>query len=710
MISHHYGRIYTLNDLRDISDITRDGVSLFSLSEAAKSIGFDAIGAKLSYEQLQHEVSLPCIIHWNQNHFVVVYKINGNNVWLADPGSQKQKISKHDFIRSWKSNEDDKEGFVLILEPTEKFYKNPPLKTSEKNIGSVNYLYSYIKPYKSSLVQLLFGLFLGSIIQLCLPFLTQAIVDKGISNNDIEFIYIILAGQLVLFLGRSSIEIIRQWILLHVGARINISIVSDFLAKMMRLPLNFFDTRVKGDWLQRVEDHSRIEDFLNTSSLRILFSIFNFFVFGLVLALYHIPIFLVFVLGSLFYFMFLLLFLDKRRILDIRRFDCGSMNRNLLIQLIDGMTEIKLNGAEKVKRLEWEEKQVELYRISVETTKIQQYQESGGLFLNELKNIVVSFMAATSVIHGEITLGMMLAIQFIIGQLNGPINESIIFIRQWQDAKLSLNRIQELHSFRDEEESDKINQGEILKKKDIQISNLSFFYSGMHSAPALRNLNFTIPTGKITALVGASGSGKTTLMKVLLKMYEQSEGSVMVGSHEIGQLGHSYWRSKCGVVMQDGFIFSRSIEDNVALGDENPNIDKVKEACRIANIQEFIEKLPMSYSTKIGFEGMGLSQGQKQRLLIARAVYKNPEFLFFDEATSALDTVNEKVIMENLNEFFVGRTVVVIAHRLSTVRNADQILVIDKGELIEQGDHASLVEARGSYFDLVRNQLELEVT
>lgn len=708
MVAEHYGKKYSLQELRRKSFLNREGVSLLGISDAAESIGFRTIGVKITLEKLESEAPLPCIVHWNQNHFVVLYKVKNNNFWIADPVGQKVKLNRDEFLKSWLSIESNGsgQGVVLLIEPTPFFYERKS-EENEFRKNSLLYLFSYFRQYRKFITQLIIGLIAGSLIQLIFPFLTQSIVDVGINTRDINFIYLILAGQLMLFFSRTTVDFIRQWILLHLSTRVNISIISDFLIKLMKLPLSFFDSKMIGDLLQRIGDHARIQQFLSSSSLTILFSFFNIFIFGIVLFVYHISIFLVFFTGSIIYLIFVLLFLKRRKELDYRRFNQQASNQSSLIQLITGMTEIKLNGAEKLKRWEWERIQAKLFKVNVDSTRLLQFQESGSLFINELKNIFITFMAATAVINGQMTLGMMLAVQYIIGQLNAPINDAINFIRKWQDAKISLERIGEIHSL-ENEEKDRPEEIHFFKDSyNLDINNLTFKYDGPESPKALNNISFSIPKGKITAIVGTSGSGKTTLMKLLLKMYKPTEGKITLGATSLDDLSSKKWREKCGVVMQDGFIFSDTIANNVALNEEYPDRKKLLEACKLANIHKHIEQLPLGYGTKIGQEGIGLSQGQKQRLLIARAVYKNPENLFFDEATSALDSNNEKVIMENLDQFFEGRTVVVIAHRLSTVKSADQIIVLEKGQLIEQGNHKELVKEKGSYFQLVKNQLEL---
>lgn len=709
MIAKYYGKSYPLHQLRRKAWLTREGVSILGISDAAESIGFRTIGVKFPFERLEQEAPLPCIVHWNQNHFVVVYAIWKGRVYVADPVGQKAAFSKDEFMKSWLSTKSNgqEQGTVLLLEPTPAFYSQEPENPTTRKKGLI-YFFGYFRAYRKFLTQLFIGLLLGSLIQLTFPFLTQSIVDVGINTRNINFIYLVLAGQLMLFFSRTTVEFIRRWILLHLSTRINISIISDFLIKLVQLPLAYFDTKMIGDLLQRINDHQRIQSFLSTSSLSIVFSLFNLIIFGLVLLFYNVSIFVVYIIASIFYFVYVVLFLKKRRELDYKRFNQLSANQNSLIQLIRGMPEIKLNGAEKLKRWEWEHIQARLFKVEISNTRLQQWQEAGSLSINEFKNILITIMAAQAVIEGNMTLGMMLAVQYIIGQLNAPINEFVGFIREWQNAQISIERISEIHKHENEEKPDNWQYTNLLTNHySLEIENLSFQYTGPNSPNVLDQVSFQIPECKVTAIVGVSGSGKTTLMKLLLKFYEPSEGDIYLGGTNLEHISSREWRKQCGVVMQDGFLFSDTIANNIALGDETIDNEKLLHAVNAANIKAHIESLPLGYNTKIGSDGIGLSQGQKQRLLIARAVYKAPKFLFFDEATSSLDANNERAIMDNLHEFFKGRTVFVIAHRLSTVKNADQIIVLEKGKIVETGTHNDLVGCKGHYFELVRNQLEL---
>ncbi len=706
IIAKHYGNTISLQQVRQLSETTREGSSLLGLSGAAEKLGFRSLGVKIDSKRLE-EAPLPCIVHWNKNHFVVLYKIQKDVFYISDPAHGLLRYNTDEFLKNWignSANKQTQEGIALLLEPMAKFF-DTDFKEDIKTFG-FSFLSRYIFKYKRFLWQLVFGLIAASLLQLVFPFLTQSIVDVGIKNQDIHFIYLILSAQLALFIGRTSIEVIRSWILLHLSTRINISLVSDFFIKLMNLPIAFFDTRMTGDILQRINDHKRIEQILTTSSLNVLFSMVNLVVFSFVLAYYSLQLFVIFLAGSFLYFLWITIFLKKRKDIDYKRFSQISQEQGKVIELINGMQEIKLHNAEKQKRWGWEFLQARLFKVSIEGLTLEQYQSVGSGFINEVKNILITVLSAKLVIDGDITLGMMLAISYIVGQLNSPIAQLINFIREVQDAKISLDRLSEIHNKEDEEPSDIDFVSEINPEESLSVSNLSFRYVGSEQM-VLQDLNLAIPANKVTAIVGVSGSGKTTLMKLLLKFYNPKEGQIKLGNYDLKNVSQKTWRQECGVVMQEGYIFNDTIANNIALGEDYVDKQKLAHAVDVANIKEFIETLPLSYNTKIGMEGVGLSTGQKQRLLIARAVYKNPNFLFFDEATSALDANNEKVIMENLNSFFKYKTVVVIAHRLSTVKHAHQIVVLDKGRIVEVGNHETLIKNKGDYYNLVKNQLEL---
>lgn len=714
IISSHYGRNYSLDTLRDLTYAGVTGVSMLGISKAAEELGFRSIGGKFTIERLAEKAPLPCIVHWDQEHFVVVYKVRKKRkgvytVFVADPGKGLLKYSREAFCEHWISTrtKGEEKGVALILEPTTLFYE----QTGEQQPGTrgkIKFLSKYFIRYKRFFWQLILGLFVGSVLLLIFPFLTQAIVDTGIANRDIGFIWLILIGQLMLLLGRSAIDIIRRRILLHISTRINVSLISDFFIKLMKLPMGFFDTKLMGDLLQRIEDHRRIDSFLTAQTLNVLFSIFSFVVFGIVLFIYSPTIFFVFLVGSAIYGVWILFFLRRRRVLDYKSFEQQGINRSKVFQLINGMQEIKLQGCEQRKRWDWEDTQADLFDVNLQVLSLQQTQEAGSIAINEVKNILITVLTATAVINGNLTLGMMLAVQYIIGQLNSPVEQMMNFIYQWQDVGISLERMNEIHE-RKNEENENRSVVALPEQADrtISLRNVVFQYEGPYSKKVLNNVTLDIPQGKITAIVGASGSGKTTLIKLLLGYYSPVEGEIVVGGEPMERFNLSWWRSQCGAVMQDGFIFSDSIARNIAVSDDEVDIERLQLAARIANIDDYITGLPLAYNTKVGQEGQGISQGQRQRLLIARAVYRNPQFIFLDEATNSLDANNEKAILENLSTFYEGKTVVVVAHRLSTVKNADQIVVLDNGEIVEQGDHATLTRKKGMYYQLVKNQLEL---
>lgn len=701
MIAKRYGKNFTLQRLREISGINREGVSLLGISEAAEKIGFRTMGSRLKIEQLA-DLELPAILHWNQNHFVVLYRIKNGIYFIADPGKALIQFTLPELKQRWLSSEEF--GIALILSPTPDLYAQEGDKSEGLNWG---YLLSYLYRYKQLVIQLFVGLGVGSLLQLIIPFLTQSIVDIGINTRNLNFIYIILIAQTMLFLGRISVDFIRSWILLHISTRINISILTDFLIKLMKLPMSFFDTKMTGDIMQRMNDQKRIESFLTGPTLSIIFSLFNLVIFTGVLAYYNVNIFFIFLVSSVLYSLWVMAFLKKRRELDFKRFDISSKNQSSVVQLISGMQEIKLNNCEQQKRWEWEHLQAGLFKFSVKSLSLSQIQQSGAFFINEGKNILITFLVAKAVIDSQLTLGGMMAIQYIVGQVNSPIEQLLGFIQQLQDAKISLERLNEIHQMEDEEPVNQTFLNELPSQKTIQLNQVTFTYPGAGNEPVLKGVNLTIPEGKITAIVGMSGSGKTTILKLLLRFYTPQKGEIKVGATYLDQIGYRYWRGQCGIVMQDGFVFSDSIAKNIAVADEYPNMEKLHHAIKVANIGDLVDGLPLGLNTKIGTEGNGISQGQKQRILIARAVYKDPEFIFFDEATNALDANNESVIMNNLEDFFKERTVVVVAHRLSKVKNADNIVVLDKGIIIEQGTHAELTKSKGEYYNLVKNQLEL---
>ena len=714
MISQYYDKEYSAETMQELCVVTREGVSLLGMSDAAECLGFRTVCGRLTLEKLVTQRPFPCILHWNQEHFVVLYDVktrrNGKNIYyIADPGKGLLKLEDDAFTEAWvcTRSRGEEKGVLMALQPTPDFYQKEDEKRRRSN--SFRFLYGYMKPYKRFFIQLVLGLLLGSLLQLLFPFLTQAIVDKGIAGKNLNLIYLILAGQLMLVLSRASVDFIRRWILLHISTRVNISLLSDFLIKLMRLPMQFFDTKMTGDLLQRIGDHERVERFLTAQTLTVIFSVFSFVVFGGVLLYYNRLIFMIFLVGSMLYGGWVVLFLKKRRLLDYQEFEQRARNQSKTMQMLNGMQEIKLQNCERRRRWEWEDIQADLFQTSITSMKLQQNQEAGSILINEIKNIVITVVAATSVVSGELSLGMMLSIQYIIGQLNAPIEQFVQFIYGWQDVQISLERISEIRERKEEESEDRPLTRFTDREgvRGIVMQHVTFQYEGIRSPKVLDDVCLTIPEGKITAIVGTSGSGKTTLIKLLLGYYNPASGVIQIGENDLKNFNLRWWRSKCGAVMQDGYVFSESIARNIAVDDGEIDQARLLLAARIANIEEFVEHLPLKYNTMIGQDGQGISQGQRQRILIARAVYKNPSYLFFDEATNSLDANNERAIVENLTGFYKGKTVVIVAHRLSTVRDADQIVVLEKGRIVETGNHASLIERKGAYYNLVRNQLEL---
>lgn len=712
MIAKFYGKHYSLQTLREHSYISREGVSLMGLCDAAESIGFRTTGLRITLEQLESDVPLPCILYWNQNHFVVCYgvkKRRGNYCFqIADPANSLLDYSEEELKRCWlsaKANSIDW-GVVLALEPGTHFYEIGDEIESGQGHKMIYFL-KYLTPYKKQLLQLILGMLIASLLQLIFPFLTQTLVDVGIRDGNLNFITLILIAQLVLSTSRLSVEFIRSWILLHVNARISITLISDFLIKLMKLPLHFFDTKLIGDIMQRIRDHGRIRAFLMGSSISTVFSFITFFIFAIVLAYYNWYILVIFLGGNVLYVGWILSFMKYRRELDIKRFEQSADEESNLIQMVSAMQEIKLNNCERQKRWQWERIQVKLFKISVKGLALGQVQQVGSVFFNQTTNIIISFIAAKAVVEGQMTLGMMMSLTYIIGQLSSPVSSFIGFVHQFQDAKISLERLNEVHGKTDEEQEVASKLTFLPEKRELKVQNVSFSYDGADRDYVLNNISLLIPEHKVTAIVGASGSGKTTLVKLLLGFYLPNKGIIKVSDTPLQSINPHLWRAKTGAVMQDGFIFSETIAQNIAVGEEQIDLERLRHAVMVANIRDFIDSLPLGYNTKIGMEGNGLSQGQRQRILIARAVYKNPEYLFFDEATNALDANNEKEIMEHLQTFYEGKTVVIVAHRLSTVKNADKIVVLDKGCIAEEGTHKELTERKGLYYQLVKNQLEL---
>lgn len=707
MICKHYGKEFSIEALSRYCFATTEGVSLLGISEAAGKLGLHSVCGRVSMEQIQ-QAPLPCILHWNQNHFVVLYKQKrGKKFYIADPGKGLISYSRKEFMEHWVStrSQGEEKGIAMFIQPTPGFYEQEG--ESQKNKRSFRFLFGYVMQYRRYFGQILLGALVGCLLQLVFPFLTQAIVDVGIKQQNLNIIYLILLGQLMLTVSRTTVDFIRRWILLHIGVRINISLVSDFFIKLLKLPMAFFEVKLMGDLLERMNDHNRVEKFLTNQVLNIAFSMLGFLVFGGVLFSYNLSIFCIFLVGSVAYGGWIAFFLKKRKMLDYLLFERQAANHNKTYQFITAMQEIKLQNCEQRRRWEWEDVQADLFDVSMKQLRLQQMQEAGSVFINEVKNILITILAATAVIHGEMTLGMMLAVQYIIGQLNAPVEQLMNFLYSLQDVKISLERINEIHEMENEESHAEALTGFADKDRSLYFQKVDFKYDPHHPRKTLDGVDCVIPEGKVTAIVGTSGSGKTTMIKLLLGYYKVLDGNITIGNTDLQQYNLKWWRRHCGVVMQDGVIFSESIARNIAVDDGEIDPERLQLAARIACIEDYIQSLPLQYNTLIGQDGVGLSQGQKQRILIARAVYKNPDYIFLDEATNALDANNERAIVENLMEFYRGKTVVVVAHRLSTVKHADQLLVVEKGRIVETGTHEDLICRQGAYYHLVKNQLEL---
>lgn len=736
MVARYYGKHINADTLRQMAGFNKQGVSLLGISDTAEKIGFRTRGVKISLHQLE-TAPLPAILHWDQNHFVVAHPksfpkgrtLGRSKITIADPAKGILSFTKEEFLQHWISAQvspspmergaGGEVGIALLLEPTPLFYE---LESQKENKLSWSLVFQYLKTAKWQLTQVFAALLITSLLSLVFPFLTQSIVDTGINTQNLQYVIIVLIAQIMLTFSQTIVGFIRSRLLLRVSNILNIQILSDFWIKLTKLPVAYFDAHHTGDTLQRIGDHRTIQGFLTGTALTTLFSFFNFIIYAIVLVIYSVQLFFVFCAGSIIYFVWVQLFLRIRRKLNYETFHLSAKENNATLQLIQGMQEIRLNNAEKQKRWEWENIQANVFKLGFKNLNYSQVQSAGATFISQIQGIAISFIVAKLVIDGQLTLGAMLAVQYVIGQLSGPIQQWVSFVQSLQDAKISMERLNEIHQLDDEEEAEKSYSTQLPEQKSILIKDLSFTYPGAGNDPVLENINLTIPENKVTAIVGASGSGKTTLVKILLKVYEQYEGEIKIGGSspsllerglggEVGLkfsfISHKYWRSECGAVLQDGYIFNDTIAKNIAVGDESINTLRLMQSCRIANIHSFIEALPNGYYTKLGAEGTGISQGQKQRILIARAVYKNPSYLFFDEATNSLDANNEKEIVGNLEDFFEGKTVVVVAHRLSTVKNADKIVVLDKGKIVEEGTHHELSALKGKYYELVKNQLEL---
>lgn len=704
MVLKHYGQTVSIQRIRKLCQTNKHGVNLLGISEAAETLQLRTSGVKLKLEQLE-EIELPSILHWNQSHFVVLYRISRGKYYIADPATSLVTMDQKEFSKNWFAHKELHQGLSLILSPMPDFY-DLDKEEKEKSL-EWGKIISYFAKYRGLFIQLFFGMLLGTVLQLLTPFLTQSVVDIGINSKNLNFINLILIAQLMLFVGETSVTFIRSWIMLHISTRVNISIVTDLWIKLMRLPMSFFDIKTHGDIVERMRDQQRIENFLTGSTLDTLFSLFNMLIFGIMLVIYNKFIFLIFIASTFLYTVWMLLFMKYRKKLDHQNFKIASENETYTVEMIQSIKDIKLNNSQKQKRWIWESIQARLFKIKVKGLALSQYQSIGAMAINQSKSILITFICARSVIQGDITLGGMMAIQYIVGMVSSPVSYLLTFMQSYQDARISLDRLNEIYEADEEESADRDYVNELPNDKTIEMRNLTFRYYGAGNEPVFKNLNLTFPQNKTTAIVGASGSGKTTILKLLMRFYEQEEGEILVGGKRIETISQHIWRESCGLVMQDNHIFADTIERNIAVGDEFPDSDRVQNSIKIANLQEFVNEQPFGINTKIGTAGRGVSQGQKQRLLIARSVYKNPNYIFLDEATNSLDANNERKIIDNLNAFFQEKTVIIVAHRLSTVTHADNIIVLDKGVIVEQGTHIELTAQRGQYYSLVKNQLEL---
>lgn len=708
MIARYYGKHYNADTIRQKSGFSRQGVSMLGISETAEKIGFRTRGVQLNFERL-HAVMLPVILHWDQNHFVVLVRLSEKKAVIADPANGIITYKKTEFLKHWLSTYSSTSagmGTLLLLEPTSAFYKQEGEKEHRLNWSTI---LQYMRQNSWQVTQVMICLLVGSLLQLIFPFLMQSMVDTGINTRNMQYITIVLFAQLTLTLSSTIISFLRSRIQLRISNSVNISILSDFWIKLNRLPLYYFDLHHAGDTFQRINDNRQVQSFITGEGLSAIISLLNFIVYAVILMLYSVPVFLIFIVGNALYLGWIRLFLPIRRKINYDTFHLSTKENNATLQMVLGMQEIRSNNAEQSKRWEWENIQASIFKLNFKSLNYSQWQSTGALFITQGKDIIISFMAAQLVVEGKLTFGTMLAVQYILGQLTGPVMQFISLSQSLQDAKISIERLNEIHQMEDEEPVHRTMITTLPYDKSIRLKSLSFTFPGAGNTPVLNDISITIPEGKITAIVGASGSGKTTLLKLLQKVYLQYEGEIKIGENNFRNVSPSFWRSQCGTVMQDGYIFNDTIARNIAVGQEYIDYDKLIMSCRVANILPFIESLPNDFNTQLGSDGISVSQGQKQRLLIARAVYKQPEYLFFDEATNSLDADGERTIVENLNVFFKKRTVVIVAHRLSTVVDADNIVVLHNGRIVEEGNHEDLVSLQGRYFELVKNQLKLGI-
>lgn len=716
MIAAHYGKQYSLSFLCNRCQISREGASMYGMSVAAESIGLRPVVARLHLSFWKPESPLPAILYWDKNHFIVLYKVSYSKIsrkkkfHIVDPAYGKIILSEKDFLNKWSILTEDERGYALFLEPSNLFYEGSEdfAHAEIKNKGFIRFFIPYLHKYRRHIALIILAMVTGNLLLLIAPFITQTLIDKGVQKNDFDYISLLLLFQGILFVAGIFGEVIRNYLLRHISARINIAVLSDFLFKLMKLPLSFFESRMKGDLIQRIYDFSKLERIFTYSGLNFLISSTYILFFSIILIYYNLIVFLIFIFATIITIVMTFGFLHYLMSVYYRRISLVSANNSQILEIIEGVQEIKMNNLASSKLFEWEMLQSKLFKVNLTALSIEQTWAVCTGLLEQAKNISITFVAAWFVIKGEMTIGTMLAISFIVGQLNNPVRVVIEFFREMVDVRLSYERINEVHDSSDEESAHTSSQliASELKDGGIQLHNVSFCYNGSEKL-VLKNISFSIPKGKVTAIVGASGSGKTTLLKLLLKFYDPTEGEISLDGNSLLHASPQSWRDQCGAVLQEGYIFTDTIKGNITAGNDVVDNDALRRVAQMANIDDFIKDLPLGYETKIGNGGISISTGQKQRILIARALYKNPQFLFLDEATSSLDARNEKEIIVRLNEIFKGKTVVVIAHRLSTVKNADQIVVLDKGIVCELGTHVQLINMKGQYYSLVKNQLEL---
>lgn len=705
MVASAFGKEYPLSYLRTLAHLTREGVSVAGIRDALREIGMESGTFELTLEQLRTRCPLPAILHWEQNHFVVLYDVKRSRwrgrwkYYVANPAYGKHAFSEESFAHFWLNGE---RGVAVAVDPTQAFYDKKPVK--EKH-SFVRFARKYVWPFRWEMSQSAFGMLFGILLSLVTPFLTQAMVDDGIGLRDMGLIVSIMMAQIFIFVGTFSMGLISSWVSLYMTTRINIHILSDYLTKLLHLPMTFFETKSVGDYQQRLGDHGRLQSFVTYSTLQTFFSLVSAPFYLAIIGWYSPVILVAYLFLTGLSTAWMTYFFRRRKALDYEQFKISAENQNKQYELMSGITDIKLNAYEDYKLDEWRELQERQYRMSQKTLKLGQIQSTGFTVIGQLRNIFITCWIAAEVVDGNLTLGMMMSISTIIGQVNGPLSQLIGFLQQFQDAKISLERSEEVHLCKDED-SRLQTAVPAAAPLDIEVRHLTFSYTGRIGQPALEDVSFTIPAGRMTAIVGESGSGKTTLMKLLLKFYAPTGGDILLGGRPLADYTAKSMRQASGIVMQDNFIFSDTVRRNILLGEPEDNA-RLARAVEMACLTDYVEKQPLGLETKVGSEGISVSGGEKQRMMIARAIYKDPQYLMLDEATSSLDAENERRITETLDRHFRGRTRIVIAHRLSTVKNADQIVVLRKGRVVECGTHAELVAQRGYYYELIQNQLEL---